>query len=548
VSLPEIVKKKRLLILTPSMSLLLAACSGDAITPGGDSCAQIRNGVDRALCSEFAAIDHHPLTAGTDELCTRLSVDMLGRKPTPEEKSQCAQLDPADVVVAYQSLDTYRKAQRRRWADRFSYADGAVDPLAIKELDALVDRLYRGEKKYSEFAIEALAHPAFVGRNLAFGLPEEVARAAFRLFLGRVATRPEAQDLAPLWSAWIPGGAYRGIDVTGFPYGPIPYVDPAACEKGVRSCASTLVGRATVELEPNGRSGPIPTSALTDADWMQLRAPGRLITSLDIFWEAQVDEVLMHYLGYDLGALRPGVRDLLVGEFREHGSIVELERSVLTSVAYLQTAVVDPARQVPEQIRNLPLAHGPSKLMTPEAWLHSLGTAIGYNVGDCDFRYPQLPSAMLIDPYTGREIDLSELDDFWPRKSDGSVDTSFRDLALSMGGCPGSFDPFTFTITTRSSHLGLIAAVGQEEAALSLCIDSPATGLIPGNVDRADASADARAAAVKHVLTRMFGGASDDDVAEAVAAANAGCAGCSAEQVARQLCSGVSAGVEYIFH
>src|SRR5262245_38443592 len=164
--------------------VLFAACSDTTVPqPGGDACANVSNGVDRSLCAEFDELDHHPLVASGEELCTRLSVDLLGRRPTPDELSSCAEKSVADVVTTYQSTPEYRLTQRRRWADRFSYADTLADPFAIKELDALVDQMYRGQKKYSDFAIEALAHPAFVSRYLGYGLPEDVAKAAFRTFL-----------------------------------------------------------------------------------------------------------------------------------------------------------------------------------------------------------------------------------------------------------------------------------------------------------------------------------------------------------------------------
>jgi hypothetical protein len=530
---------KQLFISTPVLSVLLAACSDTtAPPPPAEPCSQVRNGVDRALCDEFASLDHRPLLASSDELCARLGVDMLGRKPTPEERANCSQLDVADAVAVYQELDAYRMTQRRRWADRFGYADALVDPYAIKDLDRLVDQLYRGESKYADFAIVALSHPAFVGRHLSFGFHEEVAKAGFRIFLGRVATKPESLDLAPLWSAWAAGGGFRAIDEQGFVYGPIPYVDPAACEKGVRSCSSNLLGKATVEIEANGRVGPMDTQYLSEQDWEQLRAPGRLFTSLDIFWEAAVDEVLMKYLGYDLGTLRPEVRDSLVRDFREHQDIRELERQVLTSIAYVQSAKIDPDHLAPEAIRGLPLAQGPSKLMTPEAWLHSVGSAIGVDVGDCDFRYPSLGNT-LFDPNTYSPIEFTDLGDFWPRKADGTIDHSFRDMATAMGGCPGQFDFFSFSVSTRSNYLGLIAAVGQEEAALSLCLDSAAPKL---------AKDGPIAESVENVYVRFFGSASEEEIAETVERAAAGCVGCTAELVARELCSGVSAGVEYIFN
>lgn len=539
--------KKALLVLTPS---IFAACSGDEIPVDpepGDPCAALSNPIDRALCPELTAAGYQPLLASSAEVCTRLAVDMIGRRPTPDERAGCEQLGVGEMVSRYAEHDAYRIAQRRRWADRLSYADAAVDPYAIQELDRLVDDLYREKLGYSDFAVQALSHPAFVGRFIGYGLPEDVARAAFRVFLGRVATRPEAQDLAPLWSLWVPGYTYRGVDrMFGFPYGPIPYVDLLACEAGVRSCSSSLVGKASVEIHPNGRTGPIPTSQLTEEDWEAMRAPGRLLAGMDIFWEAAVDEVLQTYLGYDAGTIRPAVRDALVRELEKHQSLVRLERTVLTSILYTQAASLTPeaAAGVPASLQGLPIVRGPSKLMTPEAWLHSMGVALGSFVGDCDFRYPDLASGNFIDFNTGAPLELYGLDDFYPRNPDGTYDTTFRDTAASMGGCPGRFDLGTFSVVGRSKNLGLISAVGQEIAVLDLCLDSPAEELIP--VTGTDASPDAIRTTIAHVLERLLGGASEADVDEVVARASEGCPGCDAGQVGRELCTAIAGGVEYI--
>jgi hypothetical protein len=527
--------------------ILLTACPdpGTEPPPPKNACEDVANPIDRVLCPELVAESYQPILAGSRELCTRLSVDLLGRRPTPEEARACGEMDVALAVKTYQETEAYRLTQRRRWADRFSYSDSSVDALAIKALDQLVDALYRKEIPFADFTVEAVTHPAFVGRHIGYGIPEDVARAAFRTFLGRTATRPESADLAPLWGAWISNGRFlaedtgRTADAIAIPYGGLPSVDPYACEAGVRKCESTLLGRASVDFDRRGREQVIPVSELTPDDWRALQAPGRLFVSLEIFWEAQVDDVLEHYLGYDLGTLRPKVRDALVQVLRDGNDIVELERIVLTSAAYTQPAAEAADRPIPAKLRDLPFAHGPSKLMTAEAWLHSVGAAIGSDVGDCDFRYPDL-DAGFFDPAL-----IDALETLYPRNADGTFDMTFRDTARAMGGCPGHLDFGTFNVSVRARSLGLIAAVAQEQAALDLCLDSAARDLIPAGVGSDRASIES---AVRNVLDRLVGEVSPAAVTEATDLAMAGCEGCDSARVARELCTGVAGAVEHVIY
>lgn len=517
----------------------LAACTNDG---GGEP----PNPIDRVLVPELEAAGYAPVMASDRELCTRLHVDLLGVRPGKEElEATCLGKSPAAAVRAMQGTRAYRETQRRRWADRLRYSDFFVDVVSLRALDELVDDLYRERLGYGEFAIAALSHPGFAGRHVGYGQPELVAEAAFQAFLGRTATTPERLDLAPLWKPWM-GQAF--VDDAPFGggygyYGYPPMIDPFACEAGVRSCTSSLLGDASLEFPRNGRESMLAVEQLTDADWHALQEPGRLFVGLPMFWEAQVDEVLERYLGYDLGAMRPRVRQELVEYFRSTGGNVRrLEWMVLTSVAYRQTSEALPER--PDSLRYEPFAYGPVKPMIAETFLASVGRLVGQDAGNCDWRYPNLP-----DWYYPGNPELDEaLDDLYPRRADGTIDPWFRDLAVQMGGCPGGTDFSTFVPRVRSNHVGLMAAVAQEEAIVELCFLRDVGSLLPAEVSASSASADARARVAEHLLLRATGHASLEEIAEVVSAADAGCESCTAEALARDLCASLASGAEFLFY
>ncbi len=531
---------------------LLVACD-DKPPPGGpptpETCAGATHPLDHALCAELYDAGYRPQLAGDAELCTRLFVDLLGiRAPAEQLRSDCIG-QPLDTVVGrIQESEAYRRAARRRWADRLSYSDALVDAGSIHDLDRLVEDLYQGRTSYRDFAIMVLAHPGFVGRFVGYGQPDLVAEAAFRAFLGRPATRPEAIDLSNLWRPWIgntyvrlDGAADRAAIAPPYGYGGVPLIDPQACAAGVNACESTLLGPATIAFPADGRVEYIAIADLTAADWESLRTPGRLFAGLDAFWEAEVDAELQRLLGYDLGSLRPKARQALVDLFKRNGGDVrELERIVLTSWAYRQTADEIASSPRPESLRQTAFAYGPTKLMIAEDWLHSIGAVIGRDLGECDWRYPNLPDAAL-PPET-----IDPLQDVYPRDGSGAMDTTFRDSARVLGGCPGAFDYGSFSVTGRTGHIGLITAVAQEEELVKLCFLGDVPALMPPGLDPADHSAAAIEATVRHVMGRIEIDPTDPQVAEAVSAVIDNCTDCDVEATARGLCSGLLGGIAFM--
>jgi hypothetical protein len=518
--------------------------------PVPDSCADVTHPLDSALCAELYDTGYRPLIAGGDELCTRLFVDLTGVRPTPDQlREQCIGRPLADVIAQLQSTERYRKAQRRYWADRLSYSDALVDPISIKKLDQLVDDLYQNKINYRDFAINALAHPGFVGRHNGYGQPDLTAQAAFRAFLGRPATRPEALDVGNLWRPWAANyfredfakGAEADLRAPYYGMGGEPFIDPQACADGVNLCESSLLGRANVAFPAHGRIEQIRIADLTGEQWEALRTPGRLFVALDAFWEAQVDDTLEKLLGYDLGAMRPAARQALVDRFQQNGGDVrELERMILTSWTYRQTAEEIAGSPRPEALRLSPLAYGPTKLLIAEAWMQSIGLVVGRPMGDCDWRYPNLPD------YGLTPDQLPELEDFYPRNADGTVDASFRNAARLVGGCPGSFDYGSNSVTGRTKHIGLITAVAQEEELVEICFLGDVPALMPAGISRTDTSVESLEATARHVMSRFQVDPRDPDIAEIIDTVVADCADCDVEAVARGLCSGLLGGVEFL--
>lgn len=503
-ALPTIVLTRTLLA---GLWSSVAACSSPEHQVGEQSA------FDRAVFAALAKDGLTPARADEAELCTRLYVDALGVRPSRAQlEAECAGHPLEDVVAALTARDEFRWEQRRRFADRFQYNDAMIDRASIRALDELVDRLYRGELGYRDFAIETLAHPGFVGRFLGYsdGREDTVAEAAFTAFLGRPATAAEAEDLEILWSPW----RARFVDPATLPPGDLsryasPLIDPYACEAEAHACVSTILGVAALEFPRDGRSGLLDLDQLTAADWAALRAPGSLLVDQPTFWEAAADEVLRRYFGWDFGAALPEAREALSAELRENGGDLRaLERTVMLSAAYAFAAA--PAASDSAGDRAPRYARGPTKLLTPEAWLKSAAAFTGAPRGDCDFRFPNQPDSELGDPW-------------------------FRATARAMGGCPGAFDDATAQTSKRVSVPGIEESVAQDEAALALCSELPPPD-----------ERDTRETLIERALENAFARpATPDEIAALTTAATTGCADCTHHQLSTDLCIGLLGGVEY---
>ena len=136
----------------------------------------------------------------TEKLCRRLAVDLWGRVPTWLEVEQGERIgkSPHEMVDQFMDSELYIQNSQRIWADEFQYHDGVVWWEYIKNLDELVESVYRAEISYEGFATAALIHPAFVSRYEG----EMVVANAFRIFMERDALVSERKDLLKAWHIW----------------------------------------------------------------------------------------------------------------------------------------------------------------------------------------------------------------------------------------------------------------------------------------------------------------------------------------------------------
>src|SRR5262249_7743846 len=160
---------------------------------------------------------------------------------------------------------------------------------------------------------------------------------------------------------------------------------------------------------------------------------------------------------------------------------------------------------------------------------------LGVDAGDCDFRYAGLPED---DAAAAADPEDSDLEDRYLRRPDGACDTSFRDRAAALGGCPGRLDPYTQRVSERAREIGFERAVAQDEVASVLCASPGAPGLAarPGEDTKV---------MLGRLLERALGRrAEDTDVAELARAAES-CVECTPADLARDFCAGIVGGVEY---
>ena len=417
-------------------------------------------------------------------LCRRLAIDLNGITPTASEISGICAQTPPQIVDYYMnkasgpsspSSPPYVYVNQRWWADSFQYQPrgaGTSFPtfeFYILDLDALVGQLYAGTIQYDEFTRRALASPAFARR---FGIISnvnhdliQIASQAYRVFIGREALPSEAQDFGNLWGGWAVNYVVATVGDAGF-----PTCTQTGDTDGCRHDAVGLDGRQcaglqalTCESTVLGPYAAIPGTlgfveytdvnhGFSAADEQTAEAPGRAFIAQREWAEAAVDRVLVKYLGWWKAGVYlpdfqvPAVRDALVQYFINNGyDIRALEKEVLTSVLYTQQAALQPGQQPANPL----WAYGPTKVMYGEAWLDSLGQALGKKLGGCDYRF-------LADPYVGTASFTYQ----YPLSAGVSANY-YPGQASLMGACP--------TAAPHGDPTGLLPAATRRAVTATLC-------------------------------------------------------------------------------
>ncbi len=531
-----------------AIGLLAAAC--------GNKKAGGSNPIDVVMEKKFADEGIVPQEASREELCHRLSADLLGHYLAADEAAAVCGGSASEIVSRMQARPEYLRVSERVWRDRMDTSDINVDWRYLKDLYAEVDRLHQGKSSYKDFAIVVMSHPGFIESAVQ---PEDKVKIVYKAFLGRSPTATEAADLSALYRPWIPAA----VPDPDFPYvySVIVKILPALCDP-LTTCTTTALGGGQLDL--SGFADPqyqgIPYEDLTEAQLSAIREPGRVFTAQSFFWEAGADEILNRYLGWsdggrfprEPGIVLPEVREALAQYLEKSNSYRDAERVVLSSWLYRQSAVVeddglgdDPTAPVPKVY-----AHGPVKPADAEVWLDSTA-ALTLPLGACDARYSDGFSYFLIlqaiqngmvsnaQGYTDIRTlyDLREDQMPWD-ETQKLPDFTYTSVARILGGCPG-FQ------SQRQPAAGLSYAFTQEAIAELICTPGTAQHLAPPGV--ASPTLDQ---VLTHQMRITFGRDPLDSEKAAFATAKNGCSGadCTGAGLQNAVCVGLLGSAEMVFY
>lgn len=474
--------------------LLVSACSGEKDKGGGDG----DNPIDAVLAGKFAAEGITPVAASNQELCRRLSGDLLGRFVTKEETAdECAGRSVGEIARRFQAREEYLVLSERRWRDRLLTNDVEGDWRHLKEVYGYVDDLHRGDMRYDDFVLMVSTHPGFTGR---FFQPEEKSALAISAFLGRTATGAEASDLASLYRVWLP--SFEDDPDFYYTYRLNARVLPYLCEP-LTSCSSELLGGGILDMSPFSPSDPnyfdgYGYDDLTSEQLSAVQEPGRVLIRQRALYDAAADEILNRLLSWsdggrfprEPGIVLPEVREVLADYIEETGNYAAAERVVLSSWLYRQSAAITPDGFGDDPVAPVPpiYQHGPVKSAIAETWIDSARSLTFDLGGTCDPRYTDgFPYFMLLEALDDPEYpELTEAQvgadlrllyemmedrrgwdetggDFYPF---GIPDFTYDYVANLIGGCPG-FDG------ERQAQTGLSYAFTQETLAELLCQYAP---------------------------------------------------------------------------
>jgi hypothetical protein len=179
--------------------LFLAGCGGGEPAPA--TCAEgaglCSHPVNRVLVPRIEAAGFVPEQGPALELCRRMTLDLVGRIPTPAELDLCAGESADAMAQRLMSLPDYDAHQRRLWARKLGLDTSYTVWWQNDHMDQLVGRMIAGELSYDAFASQALSHPAFF---VPARLQGDYESTMYQVFLGRPARQDEIAAIRPLVS------------------------------------------------------------------------------------------------------------------------------------------------------------------------------------------------------------------------------------------------------------------------------------------------------------------------------------------------------------
>ncbi|QRK09071.1 hypothetical protein JQX13_02600 [Archangium violaceum] len=516
--------------------------------------AGLQNPVNRGLCRSLWGVGLSSRPIVQAEACRRLFVDMLGRVPTADEAESTCSGGWGATVKRLMDSDEFILVQQRRAADRFLYSNEVTSLQAIYDMDRLVAKLYRGLVPYDLFAAVVSAHPVFTRR---YADPGDKAEALFTQFLGRPPFEHERADMARLYKLWHSGYydhpqlgmrlpdafiRFRCLDDTG-----------AVDEVSRGECASVLWGYNEVIFTPDLRAARDPnlreltlwSGLLSGEEWAQLQTPGRIVAGQLDFWERAVDDVLMQYLGYELSAKVPEVREELVRwVLRNNGDIRSVHYAVATSAAYLQSAEGASSNAYR-------WTYGPLKQVDAEVWIDSMARNTGLELSGCDHRISQ-PEALLNSGSVAAYRVLQE--SRWKMDEKGEVDERYSEVARTLGGCPENVVGGRFrvvSILTTATQLSFVQTLCNPTLDPAVKGAAAVEKLLPASVGPSRAvNADVAEEIATHQYRLLLGRSPDDTERAEAREAGTACALtlCSAEDFARPFCFALLSSAERVFY
>jgi hypothetical protein len=526
-------------------ALVAPACSGTVTTspapsPGGDTgdppAPPSDNVIDVAIWPRLVRDGHTELPRASEaELCRRMSLDLVGVIPTPEEvASRCAGKSPTEMAAAFLAAPEFVARETAVWIQRLGEDGALVWGGYLVAADALIAKLALGEVGYDEFVARIIAHPTIaIARNpVGFSnapdteARDEVAIRVFRTFLGRAPHGDEALDYGRLFRPWRK---------SGYPFfhwhallDPSRCVDPVL---GTWTCTSERLGtRVTIEL-PDAEAALYEDlgEAVPEAIQRELEKPGRLLAGRAELWDQAADASLTRLLGWWRSSASepdtdlPEVRAALAAWFRARPTrdIRELYATILSSLVYTTAAApADPGERPP-------WAMGPSKAMSPEQWLDSVVRMTGVEIGWCDPHTDERPGATFF--YPAEYVD--------PRAIPGSF---YYGAATEMGGCAGG--------RARPREPGLRALTAHDKVADRACASSPP---VPDGFDPAALTPGTLDPLVDHQFERLLTRAPTDAERTAIGEIASACAAdpdCRIDAFAGQLCGALIRSAAFLYH
>ncbi len=512
---------------------------GDTDDPPITDCedATFENVIDEAMCEHVQGLGVHPEPSDQVEMCRRLYIDLLGISPTSVDyEVDCKNRTVDEIVDDFMARPEYVVISQRMWADVFHMNSELTYHAYIADLDAMVGQVYAvnpaDQITLDSFALEAVTHPAFLGRW--DGL--DLVGFNFLSHFGRDASGAERLDLFPLFRMWeerpftdpVQGPTNRVVLNTN------NCVNSALCSSDYWEAGDQVVVAQPDPGAVDPEMNVIDVDMLTPAQWDQVRIPGQRIATSGEFYEAYIDRTMDRYLGYDLGTMVPAARQALVDLLEaNNGNARVVDREILTALVYTATNVYEEDDKPDPADWDPAFWHGPTKQMDAEAWLRSTQRLVGQVPGSCDHRYPEVLGTQ---PHN------------YPTTDGTTPDYAFRDTARLLGGCPDRDSSF------RETRAGLIAALTQATLTRDLCISATADSPIfpdqfiedPNDEDEASLSAAANQIYAAALIRPI-----PETASEALAEGVDGCrddSTCNPAQFAEHTCRLVIKSSDFLFY